>query len=357
MGHRVLNASTFYTHLHAFRGFAVFNIVAAHCWTILIILASDGHRDHNFLPLYSASETLFHNATIFFAVISGLLFSLIPNKYTWKKFYIGKIKNVLAPYLVFSVIYAFLSGMLMVEPGSMPLTVNEVLNILPMHIITGSSFAHMWYIPVLMILFLLTPVFNMIATNKKLFPALVLILLAPLVVSRSWPDFVWENFVFFFGPYVLGMSIGNHYGQFQLFVEKYKWFLWFIAAISTGLLIYLYMLEYAPILGVKLQESIGYIQKLSICFIVLNIFYRNENKIPKFLQTLGDYSFSIYFVHMFFAAAFGFVMITTGLTPPNVIGVFLSGFILLLLTLLVSIGFTLLIKKITGKYSRMILGS
>lgn len=352
-----MNANSFYAHLHAFRGFAILNIVAAHCWTILIIIASEDNNGHDFLPLYSASETLFHNATIFFAVISGLLFSLILNKYTWKKFYLGKIKNVLAPYLVFSVIYAFLSGMLMVEPGSKHLTVNEVLNILPVHIITGSSFAHMWYIPVLMTLFLLTPVFNVIATNEKLFPVLVFIVLAPLVVSRSWPDFAWENFIFFFGPYILGILIGNHYNKFQVFVEKYKSILWSIATVSTVALSYLYMIEYAPILGVKLQESIGYIQKLSICFIVLNILYRNENKSSKILQTLGDYSFSIYFVHMFFAATFGFIMITTGLTPPNTSAIFFSGFILLVLTLLVSIGFTLLIKKITGEYSRSVLGS
>lgn len=352
-----MNANTFYTHLHAFRGFAILSIVAAHCWTILIFIVSGGNKDHDFLPLYSASETLFHNATIFFAVISGLLFSLILNKYTWKKFYLGKIKNVLAPYLVFSVIYAFLTGMLMVEPGSMALTVNEVLNTLPMHIITGSSFAHMWYIPVLMMLFILTPVFNVIATNKKLLPILVFIVLAPLVVSRSWPDFAWENFVFFFGPYILGILIGNHYHKFQVLVEKYKSILWSIATISSVALIYLYMIEYAPILGVKLQESIGYIQKLSICFIVLNIMYRSDTKSPKILQTLGDYSFSIYFVHMFFAATFGFIMISSGLTQPSTSAIFFSGFILLVLTLLVSIGFTLLIKKITGKYSRSVLGS
>lgn len=352
-----MNANTFYVHLHAFRGFAILNIVAAHCWTILIIIASEGNNGHDFLPLYSASEALFHNATIFFAVISGLLYSLVLKKYTWKKFYLGKMKNVLAPFLVFSVVYAFLSGMLMVEPGSKPLTVNEVLNILPELIITGGSFAHMWYIPVLMILFLLTPIFNLIVTNKKLFPVLVLIVLAPLVVSRSWPDFIWQNFVFFFGPYVLGILMGSHYYQFQSFVEKYKRFLWSIAIISTAALSYLYMIEYAAILGVKLQESIGYIQKLSICFVVLNILYRKENKSPKILQTLGDYSFSIYFVHMFFAAAFGFTMIATRLTPPSTIGIFFSGFVLLLLTLLVSIGFTLFIKKITGKYSRSILGA
>jgi peptidoglycan/LPS O-acetylase OafA/YrhL len=107
-----MESKAFYNHLHAFRGFAILNIVAAHCWTILIIVATHGNDSKEFLPLYATSETLFHNATIYFAVISGLLFSLVLKKYSWKKFYLGKVKNVLVPYIFFSILYAFISGML-----------------------------------------------------------------------------------------------------------------------------------------------------------------------------------------------------------------------------------------------------
>jgi peptidoglycan/LPS O-acetylase OafA/YrhL len=352
-----LEPRSFYKHLHAFRGFAILNIVAAHCWTTLMIIATQDNINHELRPLSAVSETLFHNATIYFAVISGLLFSLILKKYSWKKFYLSKVKNVLAPYIVFSVIFAFLSGLLIVAPGTEPLTANDVINKLPMHIITGSSFAHMWYVPVLIVLFLLTPVFNVVVTNKKLLPILVVILLAPLFVSRSWPDFVWENFVFFFGPYVFGICLGNNYIQVHLLIEKYKSTLWFVALSTTAILGYLYLIEYESILGIQLQESIGYIQKLSICFIVLNFMQRNEIKSSQFLSTLGDYSFSIYFVHMFFVVVFGFIMIYSGLTPPNILGIFLSGFLLLPLTILVSMGFTWLIKKAMGKYSRLVIGS
>jgi peptidoglycan/LPS O-acetylase OafA/YrhL len=322
-----------------------------------MIIATQGNINDELRPLFAISETLFHNATIYFAVMSGLLFSLILKEYSWKKFYLGKVKNVLLPYIVFSVMFAFLSGLLIVTPGTEPLTVNDVVNKLPMHIITGSSFAHMWYIPVLMVLFLLTPVFNVIVTNKKFLPVLIFILLAPLFFSRSWPNFIWENFVFFFGPYVFGMLVGNHYNQAHLLIGKYKGTLWFVACITSAILGYLYLIEFESILGIKLQESMGYIQKLSICFIVLNFMQRNENKSPQFLSQLGDYSFSIYFVHMFFVAVFGFIMLTTGLTPPNILGIFLSGFLLLPLAILASMVFTWLIKKAMGKYSRLVIGS
>lgn len=309
------------------------------------------------MPLYAISETLFHNATIYFAVISGLLFSLVLNKHSWGKFYLNKFKNVLAPYIVFSILYAFINGMLFVEPNSTPLTFGEIIYSLPMHIVTGSSFAHMWYIPVLVAMFLLTPLFNLIVTNKALTPIMVLIISAPLVVSRSWPDFVWENFVFFWGPYILGMFIGNYYKQAQLIFNKFKALLWFIVVISTGTLVYLYLVEFEAIQGVKIQESIGYIQKLAIAFLVIDVMQRNEKALPTFLYKLGDCSFSIYFIHMFFAAVFGFVMVTTGFTPPTLLGIFVSGFVLFFLTILVSVGFSLLTRKISGRYSRYIIGS
>lgn len=348
---------TFHHHLHAFRGFAILNIVAAHCWTILITVATHNDNSNDFLPLYATSETLFHNATIYFAIISGLLFSLVLKKYSWKKFYLSKLKNVLAPYIIFSTIYGLISGMLIVEPDSTALTFSQAISTLPMHIIAGSSFAHMWYIPVLIVLFLLTPLFKVILTTKKLFPIWVLIVLAPLIFSRSWPDFVWQNFVFFFGPYILGMLVGNHYQQAQLIIQKYRAWLTSVAIISTGILMHLYLIELETIQGVKLQESVGYIQKLSIGFVVLNFMQRHESQSPKILHTLGDYSFSIYFVHMFFAAMLGFIMVAINLTPPTLLGIFLSGFVLLPFTILVSVGFTWLIKKVMGQYSRYLIGS
>jgi peptidoglycan/LPS O-acetylase OafA/YrhL len=324
-----LASNKFYNHIHAFRGFAILNIVAAHCWTILIVVASLNNSHDDFLPLYASSETLFHNATIYFAVVSGLLFSLVLKQYSWKLFFINKLKYVLAPYVFFTVIFAFIKGMVFVQPGLTALTIDEVLKTLPMHLIAGSSFEHMWYIPVLFVLFLLTPFLNFIVVNKRLAPVLVLLVLAPLIVSRSWPDFAWENFVFFFGPYILGMLAGNHYKQTQVLINKYKRGLWLVLFTSTGIMLYTYLIELETIHGVKLQESLGYIQKLSISFLVLHFFKSREKKPSTILDIFGDFSFSIYFVHMFFAAVFGFIMVTIGLTPPTLMGIFLSGFVLL----------------------------
>jgi transposase len=52
----------------------------------------------------------------------------------------------------------------------------------------------------------------------------------------------------------------------------------------------------------------------------------------------------------------GFIGLTTGLTPPNMWGIFLSGFLLLPLAILTSMACTWLIKKAMGQYSRLVIG-
>lgn len=351
------NSKVFFTHLHAFRGFAILNIVAAHCWVLLIMIGTQGQVPSLLKPLMAVSETLFHNSTIYFAIISGLLFSLILKEYPWKKFYIGKVKHVFVPYVVFSIILAFLSGMVLIPPDVEPMPVKAVLSAIPMHIITGSSFSHMWYIPILLVLFALTPVFNFILSNKKLLPVLILIILIPIVISRSWPDFTWKNFVFFFAPYIFGMLIGNNYQKTLQLVDRFRYVLWLILLLTTTILAYLYLNEFEPVYGIKLQESFGYINKVSICLIVLTFMHSIENKLPKLLNTLGDYSFSIYFVHMIFVIILGVIMVSTGIVIMTPLSIVLMGILLFISTLMASIGFAWLVKKGTGKYSRLFIGS
>lgn len=261
------------------------------------------------------------------------------------------------PYIVFSIIFAFLVGMVLIPPDVAPLSFEAVVASIPTHILFGSSSGHMWYIPVLMVLFIFTPLFKLIVNERKLLPLLVIVLLLPLVVSRSWPDFTWKNFVFFFAPYVLGMLVGHYYKQTLALIERYKTLLWAIALLTTAALIYLYVSEFEMIAGVKLQESIGYIQKVSICFIVLSFMYRKEEVLSKLLYSCGTYSFGLYFVHMIFTIIFGVILVQTGLTSPTIGSVLLMGCVLFIATLFVSIGFIKLVKKMSGKYSRLIIGS
>ena len=66
----------FLGYVHSFRGFAILNIVAIHAVVVALIVPADWNPDPA-APLYVLNETLFHDSTLYFALISGILFSSI----------------------------------------------------------------------------------------------------------------------------------------------------------------------------------------------------------------------------------------------------------------------------------------
>jgi surface polysaccharide O-acyltransferase-like enzyme len=81
----------FLGYLHNFRGFAIINIVAIHAVVFAFLGASNFKFNPN-NPIAIANEILFHNATIYFAVISGILFSAVLKSKGYKLFILESLK-------------------------------------------------------------------------------------------------------------------------------------------------------------------------------------------------------------------------------------------------------------------------
>jgi surface polysaccharide O-acyltransferase-like enzyme len=100
-------------YVHSFRGFAILNIVAIHGFAIALSVPDNWNPDTT-SPLYVLNEMLLHDSTIYFALISGMLFSSILRSRGYHRFYRSKILNVLFPYtfctLVFSAVRWNTSG-------------------------------------------------------------------------------------------------------------------------------------------------------------------------------------------------------------------------------------------------------
>ena len=57
-------------YVHSFRGFAILNIVAIHALAIALVVPADWKPDIT-SPLFVLNETLFHDSTLYFALISN----------------------------------------------------------------------------------------------------------------------------------------------------------------------------------------------------------------------------------------------------------------------------------------------
>ena len=202
-------------YIHSFRGFAILNVVAVHALALAVIIPRNWESDPTG-PLTVISETLFHDSTVYFALISGLLFSSILRARGFANFYRSKALYVLLPYIVCTLVFSLMrldqtgNGVLAWPTGWS----DYLQSVLP-NLVHGEAQFTYWYIPVLLTLFAVTPLLSAMTTAKSVaaLPAWAL-MLPPLVFSRpEFADGVSQyglgTLLYFGGAYTVGIALGN----------------------------------------------------------------------------------------------------------------------------------------------------
>ena len=87
--------------IHAFRGFAILNVMAIHMFAFLLMAAEKVEQPANqaIAILGRSNKTLFHDATLYFTIISGILYSAVLKERGYKRFYLSKLSYVVIPYI------------------------------------------------------------------------------------------------------------------------------------------------------------------------------------------------------------------------------------------------------------------
>ena len=355
-----MTEKVFYPYVHFFRGICILLIVAAHCWAMPIYMFNDNELPDHLLPLYSGVEALFHGSTIYFAMISGMLFSLVLKDKPYKTFMKNKLLNVYVPFLIISFIYAGIwISMGMFNPPE-DLAVWQLAIGMTFFAMLGQMSGHLWYIPIIVILFAMTPWLNRAVDSPRKF-WFILFLLLPLVISRVWPNFHPATIIYFIGPYMLGLYIGKHLDEVIAWIEQKN-----VALISTFLVfsgLYYFMLlndikdVQWDFLYINAQETVTYILRMAFAMVMLNALQKTVTTVPKVIDYLAQYSFSIYFIHV------AFIMLMIGgakqyeMIPETIMGTFVFGLVTLIVSVGLSIALSMLLQKLLGKRSRLIIGA
>ena len=182
-------------------------------------------------------------------------------------------------------------------------------------------------------------------------------MLAPLAASRTFPDFSWTTPVYFLGAYAVGMYVGMRYERSLETFRRYWKQLLIAALITTAALVAAYLLEYDKLGPVSGRETLFYVQKLVLAAVVLVWFHANEQRLPRWLDTLATFAFSIYFLH-----AIVLIMLEEGQTrlalgPTAARWMTVTGLVFLLVSIAISVMLSALMRRALGKRSRMLLGA
>lgn len=349
----------FVGYLHSFRGFAILNILAIHAFVFSLLAAQNfSWNKTGFITIIN--ETLFHDSTIYFAVISGILFSTVLKQKGYIQFFKSKIFNVFLPYLFFTLFFSLFKLGEMDNGFVLRQNWQEYpIDILSRLIVGTAQFTY-WYIPVLFFLFVMTPILSFICDRKKMGPsALVLISIAPLFISRSaWSDPSLSTPIYFLGSYALGIFLGQNLEENLNWMLARTKLLLAIALFTSILVAFFQWAQIEKITIVSVQESTYYLQKLALSALFLLWLRQKGDRQPKWMAPFANSAFSIYFLHAAFMWTLTYYLTPlisqNGIYPFNILG---GGIVLFVSSLLLSQMLVLLSRKAFGKYSRMLIGS
>jgi len=317
--------------MHYFRAFAIICIVFAHYF----------HSDLSF--------AIFNCSTIFFLIISGyLLIYLNRNSFHAISFYRKKFMNIILPYAIIATV-VYLYQMRNIDVSS----IFWYYKNLPQEVLLGYRICiQFWYIPFIAVVFLFTPIL-MKMPRTWLKNLTVVSIFVPLFAVRK--DFLTsisntlEVFVFFVPIYLIGMYYALEKEKIDAGLKKY---FFHMIVIAVGLTLLLYFRDKS----IPVNTTALYVQKLAIAGIAIVMLNRISNKKVKILDLFAKYSFSIYFLHVCFGesliAFFSNYLSIIGIPEDKSYIVLISVVCALFTVLFICV----LLKKITGRFSRNIFG-
>ncbi|BCR03564.1 acyltransferase [Desulfuromonas versatilis] len=286
--------STFLNSLNYFRGIAIVLIVAGHCYAIAgWDIDSFGER---------ACANLITGSTALFVFISGFLFHhLFATDFDLRRFLGKKFKDVLLPYLILSTPYIFY---VVYSRGSgyHHGYVDQDWQAVIFYLATGRVIFAYWYIPFIILTFLLSPLHLRFIRCRRQLPIILLFLAVSALLHRPLDDVNTLQSVLYFTPaYLLGIWCSiNRARVYRLFAGRE--FLLLLGAVALACLQAALHTSYgnfhkAPFAWGGIDIIL--FQKILLCLFFLVFLKRFEGRTIKPLGFLAKASFPIFFIHPF----------------------------------------------------------
>jgi probable poly-beta-1,6-N-acetyl-D-glucosamine export protein len=348
----------FLNYIHYFRGLAILFIVGLHACVTL-------NWDDRILQRKSMI-ILFNNGTVLFVFIAGYLFyHLNKNGLKYGDYLKRKFTNVIVPYLIVSIPALFdkfyfdkVGDHWWMDQG---FSENSIALKIIFLLLTGRHMGVFWFIPMITIMYFLAPAIMQFAKSRSFLVIVPILAFLGLYTFRfGYYANLLLSLEYFFPVYLFGIWI--YRVQDYLFTHARL----FMAVAGT---IYLLLCLAEMFEWIPFNETIGLRDvkytiyrfnwnkfKMHLFAVVaLLAFYRfNHVRIP-FMKLLGDYSFGIFFVHLYIIQIFrlldrgGYVKIS----PPDI---FTFSLYFVFVTLL-SLALVKLVRISFKEKSRYIIGS
>lgn len=326
---------------------------------IAILLVVAGHSI-NARNIASLGEMFFANiilgGTTLFVFISGFFFyHIYYYKFQYISFILKKIKYVFLPYLILSAIgFVFLVFYVHKLPLS-PFYFKLFLK----YVLTGDLFIGYWYIPFIMTMYLISPLFIWqikwpLKIQIGVFGGLLCV---SMLLHRPLHNINTLHSVLYFLPvYMLGIICAINKDKVLDFIRNKSIYLAF-CIVSVSLVQILFYGSYGNFNKDSIFDYAGIdvmiIQKILMCFFLLSILQKLDNNKIQVFEYIASRSFAIYFLHPVIFYLLRFLGLIRKIHKQHYLPEFIVTFVALMILSLV---LSEILKFILRKNSRFLIG-
>jgi probable poly-beta-1,6-N-acetyl-D-glucosamine export protein len=351
--------SQFLSYIHNLRGVAILFVVGVHARGSGFDWSSHRQAHDLVASLFDAQEG---NGTVMFLFIAGFLFQHLTDRFDYKRYLRQKFKVIILPYIIISIPIILFR----IHEQYQPWSLSEDFVIKPpiyqffYHLLVGTHMSPFWFISTIIVFYITSPLLH--AMDKPFFYKYIFpwILIAGMFTFRSEHNGnPLLSYLHYLPVYIAGMWASRYKKDILSMDLRYFWALSIVYIALTvmdlrGAFTGALDMTFEQVLAGEIAFNYYILRAIILCFMFTMLFYRLQFKRMSFIELLGDYSFGIFFIHFILITMARKIMETSYFRLDFTLLTYTAFFVFILL---VSTAVVFLIKKLTGPYSRNLIGS
>lgn len=295
------------------RGFGVLAVMVIHTTGYFTEIT-----DFNNLVLVNLWADVFSQFAVpLFILISGFVLAKnYPKDFSLKKFYLKRVRSIIPQYILFSILYTAFNNWDVIRNSSIGTNASLLLK----NIWNAEASYHLWFFVIIIQFYILFPVimklYNLFKQSDRAELLIVLFLIVQTLFMVGIHTFYLSgiklNFIGFLFYFSLGIYTADHFDQLKRGLKGLTLFLFIMSIILTiGSSFFIiiglttgYKFSSIPayfLIGSELVYPIFRVITFLFLFnAARSLVEKRKTLLAKMMNRVGDYSFGIYLIHIFF---------------------------------------------------------
>lgn len=298
--------------LNYLRGFGVLAVIAIHTTGYFTAIKS-----YNTLVLLNLWTDIFSQFAVpMFILISGFVLARnYRSDFSLVKFYKKRIRSIIPQFLIFSLLYTLVNNWEVIQNSALSTNLSLLLN----NILHANASYHLWFFSIIIQFYVLYPFIIKIYDFCKLIDKAELLIAFLFLIQTLWMirihsssfPFIKLNFMSFLFYFGLGIYTCDYFDQLQK-GQNHLTPLYFMTSLALTLGSSFFIIiglttgyRYNTIpayffIGAELIYPILRIATFLLLYNLAASLLRKKGILAKVIYRIGDYSFGIYLIHIFF---------------------------------------------------------